>query len=418
MDPTEAKTEARSTEGSADDSAEGSIERATLAVAARGVLRAGVEAMRSQESGAIAGEAEPLHQMRVATRRLRAAVALFRSVLHGSRERIYTRDLPWIGHAAGAVRECDAIGKLIAQRGDRLTPDLAGSMREILEAMAVRRREEHRKFVNILESKRYSQACARLCEPILRAGAERTEMGIAAPVLLKRLVRSVFRAARHVKIDAEPRRFHRLRIKIKRMRYCLEIVEGSSADKRIRKALARLEDMQEILGQHQDAVVAKAWLSEFAIARGASPTATLTAGALIQSFSSRREKLASRGCQRWQRFQRSGVLEAALEEIAREARKLRAAERARTQYEAVASALATESPALTGEAEEETTEARSETAGTKADEPTARADASGGEPAKIAEVSEARAPTSPGEPSDASAETVSDPQEMADIENE
>src|SRR5216684_2450317 len=99
-----------------------------LGDAVRLTLATATASMMCHEAAAIAGEIESVHQMRVATRRLRAAVQLFAGAIHGSRVRIYKRDLPWLGQAAGAVRECDVIEALIRECGERLDPALAGAL--------------------------------------------------------------------------------------------------------------------------------------------------------------------------------------------------------------------------------------------------------------------------------------------------
>ena len=71
-----------------------------IADAARLAMATGVAAMMHHEAEALAGEVEPLHQMRVAARRLRATVQLFAGVIHGSRLATYKRDLPWLGREA------------------------------------------------------------------------------------------------------------------------------------------------------------------------------------------------------------------------------------------------------------------------------------------------------------------------------
>ncbi|MBF6558844.1 MAG: CHAD domain-containing protein [Candidatus Binataceae bacterium] len=298
----------------------------TCAAAACAVLRAGVEAMRLHQAAAIAGEVEPLHQMRVATRRLRAAVALFAGAIHGSRARVYRSDLPWLGRAAGAVRECDVIAAMLDRRGARLSPDLAAAMPALMGAIAERRALEHGRFVAILAARRYRLACARLSEPLVRRVDQRATVGLAAPAMIAPIARAVSRCGRRLERDASPLLFHRLRVRLKRLRYGLEILPASGG-KRVRKAAARLAAMQELLGQHQDLVAAIGWLHEYATADNAPPAAILTAGALLQSFGERREKLAARSCKRWRRVVRSRVLDEALEEIAREARRMRAVDR-------------------------------------------------------------------------------------------
>src|ERR1700730_17342686 len=108
---------------------------------------------------AIAGEMEPLQQMRVAARRLRATVQLFAGAIHGSRLRIYKRDLPWLGQTAGAVRECDVIEALIRECGERLDPALAGALTPLCDALAANRRVAHAGFVAELRTKRYALMC-------------------------------------------------------------------------------------------------------------------------------------------------------------------------------------------------------------------------------------------------------------------
>ena len=123
-----------------------------LANAARLALAIGVAAMKQHETAAIAGEIEPLHQMRVSARRLRATVQLFAGVIHGSRVNIYQRDLPWLGRAAGAVRDCDVIEALIRDCGKHLDPTLATALTPLAAVIAASRDAEHARFVEDLRS--------------------------------------------------------------------------------------------------------------------------------------------------------------------------------------------------------------------------------------------------------------------------
>ena len=72
-----------------------------IADSARLALATGVIALKHYETAAMAREIEPVHQIRVSVRRLRATVRLFATVIHGSRRRIYERELKWLGQAAG-----------------------------------------------------------------------------------------------------------------------------------------------------------------------------------------------------------------------------------------------------------------------------------------------------------------------------
>ena len=289
-----------------------------LGAAARAAITQGVEALRQMQPGAIAGDVESLHQLRVAARRLRAAIELFAGVLHGSRVRVYKRDLPWLGQAAGMVRECDVAGDLIRARSAKLDPQMAEALAPIYDALAERRKAEHQAFVAITNSKRYVLLTERLSQPMIR----KVEAGITvrgkAALMIRPIARGVVRVGSRLAEDSPPQLFHRLRVRVKRLRYSLEMLTPLGG-KRHKKALARLEAMQEILGLYQDGIATVAWLRSHCDSGAVSPATLLAAGALIQSLLKRQRKLAGRCLKRWKRVERNGIIREAIAEIGRKA---------------------------------------------------------------------------------------------------
>ncbi len=85
--------------------------------------------------------------------------------------------------------------------------------------------------------------------------------------------------------------------------------------KRHRKTLARLEELQEMLGLYHDITVATAWLLSYAETSAAPPRTMLAAGALIQSLGSRESKLRRRCMKAWRRFDRSDAMRDTMQEI-------------------------------------------------------------------------------------------------------
>lgn len=286
-----------------------------IAEAARLTLATGVAAMKQHEAAAIAGDIEALHQMRVGTRRIRASVQLFAGVIHGSRMRIYKRDLPWLGQAAGSVRDCDVMEALLRDCGHHLEPALATASASIADAISTRRDAEHARFVAQLRTPRYTQMCARLADPLLRRALPSTDAGCNAPAMIAPIARSVRKAGKRIARNAPPALFHRLRVRIKRLRYALEMLIELGG-KRSRKALMRLEQMQELLGVHQDTVTATAWLREYALGeQGVAAETLMAVGATIQMLVDRRQQLATRAYRQWRKTIHSGVINDALEEI-------------------------------------------------------------------------------------------------------
>jgi CHAD domain-containing protein len=288
----------------------------TVAEAARRAIVFGAETLTRNQTAAESGEVEPLHQLRVATRRLRASIELFSSVIYASQLKFFRRDLPWLGSEAGAVRECDVTSALITARAAKIDPDLKDAVAPIVAALEERRKVEFDKLCELLESKRYRSLLAKLSRPATKkVGADR-RLGIAAVQLIRPATHGASRFGKRLAPDAPAVVFHKLRVRLKRLRYELEMIAPLGA-KRHKKTLRRLEDLQELLGLYHDVTVAHAWLLSYAETSGAPPTTLLAAGALIQSLARREAKLRRQSMRAWKKFERSDAMRDTLAEIRR-----------------------------------------------------------------------------------------------------
>ena len=291
----------------------------TLADAARKAIAFGADALVRHQNAAESGDAEALHQLRVATRRLRASIELFSSVIYASQIKFYRRDIPWIAHQAGACRECDVTSALITARAAKIDPDLNAAIAPMIAALDQRRKSEHAKLHELLASKRYRNLLAKLSRPAFKKlGADR-RLGMVAAQLVRHATRGAARLGEKLASDAPAPVFHKLRVRIKRLRYELEMIAPLGA-KRHKKTIARLEELQELLGMYNDTIVATAWLLSFAETAGAPPRTVLAAGALIQSLGRRESKLRRQCMRAWRRFERSDAMHDTLEEIRRAGR--------------------------------------------------------------------------------------------------
>jgi hypothetical protein len=116
-----------------------------------------------------------------------------------------------------------------------------------------------------------------------------------------------------------------------------------------RHAIERLEEMQEILGQHHDAVALGMWLHELASAPEALPATTMmAAGALIQELGRHEAKLKEKSLKRWKQFKHEDVIGEALKEIEDEA-----AGRRRERLKAIAEVRQSGAPGAASAAEPE-----------------------------------------------------------------
>ena len=209
---------------------------------------------------------EGVHQARVASRRLRSDLRTFRTLLDPEWAGPLREELRWLGTALGEARDADVLLDRLQRRSATIPPTEAPGAAQVIEALAQRRKEAHAALIEALRTERYVLLLDRLVDavahPAVPPGSDVAAKAIA-PELLARpwghLRGAVREAGRHP-TDAE---LHAIRIRAKRVRYAAETVApllGRSA-RRFAEAAAEL---QTVLGEHNDAVVAEAWLRTWA----------------------------------------------------------------------------------------------------------------------------------------------------------
>jgi triphosphatase len=237
---------------------------ATMGDVAYAVIRQQVRELISHEPGTRLGEdPEELHDMRVATRRLRAALDVFSSALP-SRAVAVREELRWIAAELGAVRDLDVQLVDMEEMG-RWSEEWAGGGRgaalvHLRTLLEIEREEARRGLLDALDSPRWERLAAGLVAlarqgPSRRVPGARVPAAIAAPPLLDERHRAMRAAARRAHRSQAAHDFHRVRIRGKRLRYTLEFTSALYGQPAVRfaKTLTRLQDM---LGCMQDAEVA------------------------------------------------------------------------------------------------------------------------------------------------------------------
>jgi len=262
----------------------------TAAQTAFAILRKQFAAFLANEAGTRLGDdIEALHDMRVASRRLRAAMSAFEPYLP-SRMHPLRDQLGWVASALGAVRDIDVQLERMPEWREGFTPEQVAAV-DAIEAILRSRREAARKrMLAVLDSRRYDLFALRFTAA-LRRGAPKSFLAGNEPILgvapglverrYKRLARDGGRIHRH----SPPEDYHALRIESKKLRYALEFV-GPIYGKPAITFSKRVTDLQDVLGLHQDAYVAMAMLHELAAssARKLGPDALLTMGAIAERY--------------------------------------------------------------------------------------------------------------------------------------
>ena len=249
---------------------------ATLGELAYAVLRRQLGVLRAKEPGTRLGEdPEELHDMRVATRRLRAALDLFVEVLP-LRSRHFRSELGWLAGVLGAVRDLDV--QLEAQAA-MVEPGARGALGRPDGLVAPERDAARAALLAALDSVRWERLKSGMTAmvqqgPFRRSTATRLPALVAVPDLIGSRHDAVVKAARRAKRSGEAADFHRLRIRCKRLRYSLEF-GAELYDGRTNRYTRQLTKLQNQLGLLQDAEVAANRLSELATGNANLPASTI-----------------------------------------------------------------------------------------------------------------------------------------------
>ncbi|MGW2254055.1 CHAD domain-containing protein [Kitasatospora sp. NPDC001660] len=238
-------------------------------IEAQAVVLAGLDdAVRADEQDAV-------HRMRVACRRLRSALWTYRRLFAAGATDELVAELRWLAAALGRARDREVLAERLAARAREL-PAECGPER-VAAALERWGGAEYRRVwpevVAALDSPRRRALAAGLAgllaDPPLRGRAGRP----AVPELSRVAAREQRRTGRRVQaaLAAEAgdrdRALHEARKAAKRARYAGETA-APAVDGAAERYVERMKAVQEVLGEHQDAVVAAGALAGQAAASG------------------------------------------------------------------------------------------------------------------------------------------------------
>jgi CHAD domain-containing protein len=224
---------------------------------------------------------EGVHQARVATRRLRSDLRTFGALVDASWAEPVREGLGWLADMLGGARDTDVMLERIRRFAEELPAVERPGGAVVVAALEQADKEVHDRLLEAMRSDRYAALLEALVTaanqpPLLPEAAEPARDVLPGLVRdpWKHLRREV-RAAGKAPPDEV---LHQLRIQSKRVRYAAEAVAPALGKPAARFAAA-VEDLQEVLGVHQDAVVAEEWLRAWAAAQP-SADAAFAAGAI------------------------------------------------------------------------------------------------------------------------------------------
>jgi CHAD domain-containing protein len=218
-------------------------------------------------------EPDSVHQMRVASRRLRSTFQSFGKIVRKAGTRHVQEELRWLSHVLGDARDAEVLsGRLETSVGAAPTELVMGPVAARLrEHFAPLQARTHAAVVEALDSDRYidllNELDQVLADPPLTplAGRPATE-GISGELArtYKRTARRMRAAERASSGEARDVALHSARRAAKRARYAGEAASPVFG-KKARKFAKRMKKVQSTLGTHQDAVIARGAIRELGV---------------------------------------------------------------------------------------------------------------------------------------------------------
>jgi CHAD domain-containing protein len=249
-------------------------------------------------------DAEAVHQARVATRRLRSTLRTFSSLLEPEWTDRLRDELKWLAGLLGAVRDADVLLERLRGDLEQLTEADAGHGPRLLKGLVERRQADRDRLLAAMRSDRYTtlldDLVAAAAHPALLPGADQPAAAVLPPLVAKPW-RKLAKAVGKVGRDAGDEELHQIRIRAKRARYAAEAVApvvGRPAE----RFAAAAADLQDVLGDQHDAVVAQDWLRTAASA--ARRGEALVAGLLVAAEQAKAAQLRSTWRSTWKALDR------------------------------------------------------------------------------------------------------------------
>ncbi|GJH14247.1 CHAD domain-containing protein [Caballeronia novacaledonica] len=200
---------------------------------------------------------EHVHQLRVAQRRLKTLLKLFRDYVDDVWSTRIAPDLTWFGDLLADARDWDVfVDKTLPAYAE--SDDSAERWQMLIAAADVKRRVARDKVRDALASKRYARLTLAFVEWLARFASQEDESPTRFVSYAEKRIRKDYRRIARVpdlaSLEAHER--HRVRIHAKRLRYALEFFR-SVTSRRTRKDTAKLlGELQTALGEANDAAVA------------------------------------------------------------------------------------------------------------------------------------------------------------------
>jgi CHAD domain-containing protein len=238
---------------------------------------------------------EAVHDFRVAVRRTRSVLRTTRELYEEEWLASLRAELKWLARELGPLRDLDVLTAWIRKQEQ---PE-AGPVLKLLETDRRRARED---ALRSLAGERYLELLDRFAAAVDAAPVRAADVSLEA--LAAKEFEKLRRAAAKLRGSPTDAEIHRMRIHAKRARYAAELAEPV-VGKPARRFVASAKKFQDVVGAHQDAVVAAERIRSV-LERSKSTETAFVAGQLVERTRERRRVARRKLPRAWERLERRG----------------------------------------------------------------------------------------------------------------
>lgn len=240
----------------------------TMAEAGRKVLLDQLVKMLQHEEGSRSGESvDDVHDMRVASRRIRSTLQLLEAYYKPKMVRVYRRQLRKVAQALGAVRDLDVLIADLQQYQSTLDDAHTGDIQAVIDKLDKERGELRHDLVRVLDKGEYRRFVQDFSAFVTKSTENKPTEGSVQPSQVRHLLPALLyehlgtvRAYDAVVPEADGTTLHALRIEFKQLRYAVALFSDLLGTT-VKDFIKELKVVQDHLGRMQDIATAQNMLN-------------------------------------------------------------------------------------------------------------------------------------------------------------
>ncbi|MBN1295403.1 CHAD domain-containing protein [bacterium] len=269
----------------------------TLYDAVRDILEQQIRQMTGTIPGVIADlDPEPLHDFRVAARRMRAVLNQVKPAIDPVQRRELARIIQEMAAMTNTKRDLDVFMESVPSMAALIPDDMQHELSLFRRRIARRRLLESRRIIAVFCSEAFRIDITRIESMIVKSGAILPGPGASLSVdtfakdRIAKRCRRVVRDGRSIRRGILDHQMHAFRIQCKKFRYLLEFFTPVFSDIDVHDPIRRLKTLQTLLGDYNDISVQVAMIQcELTHNRRLTPAAAAMLNTLTRELQDKKD---------------------------------------------------------------------------------------------------------------------------------